>query len=136
MEKIMIKKEAGEVSVIPYDEQELKNAKEEGHLCWGKGNYVCSNACPNGCAKINDIEKKTLDKYDFIDGGVQTLDKNGKTDVLFVTSCKNFVKKVNKASVEGISAISARRELRDYYLDALAALDARYNISTDIPKIR
>lgn len=106
--KVMLEKENGVTKVLELDKEKLDNLKTYGeHLCWD-----CANAL--NCSKVMDRQKKTIDKYDFIDDGLQSLDENGNVDFFFVEDCNDFVRDKEKKQTN-MDELKARRTLKNLY---------------------
>ena len=65
---------------------ENKAQDKDCHLC-----MKCVNGYPSMCPKVADKYKKTIGDYDFITSGCQSFDDNGKSDILIVEKCNNYV---------------------------------------------
>ena len=123
MENIVLKKKEGKIEVMnmsPSITNEM-NSETTIHLCWGNcSEAFCKNADINKCPKVKDRRKKTLDKYEFITDGIQTLDDAGKVEHFIVTGCNKYEpvgeKKLTKE--QAISAKEAKAGLMTYYFDA------------------
>lgn len=89
------------------------------HMCWGNrdGSGVCKHACALECQKVGDERKKSIDKYDFITDGYQTIKANGKLDKFIVTGCKNYeASPEKKLTAEDKARINAaKRAIRTLY---------------------
>lgn len=66
---------------------EEKLQEGQYHLCWN-----CKNGCPSKCIKVANRRKKEIGKYNFINSGYQTVNKNGEVVNFIVTKCENFEK--------------------------------------------
>ena len=139
MEKIVLKKKDGKISVMNYTPS-VENKLEDGsliHICWGNcGAEFCKNASPNGCQKVSDRYKKAIDQYDFITDGIQVISKRydkakekdvAKVEDFIVTGCRNYEpigeKKLTSEDKRRIR--SAKESLRTLYFGA-GSVDEAY----------
>lgn len=90
---------------------------EKQHLCGDCKNF-------ENCQKVADIDKLTIDKYDFITNGAQVIDDSGKVDHFLVSNCKDFVRE-DERRISGHDAIMARQELMKNWYDAETIEEAR-----------
>lgn len=93
------KKSNGEI--IKHSNDEFASEVERNnrtHLCWD-----CANGYPSKCPKIADLEKGTLEIYNFVKKGYQLIEDDYVYKFI-VTDCENFEKPEQKSQDEQIFA--------------------------------
>ena len=94
MKNIVVCKKDGEINYNTVENGTV-DSKEFGKLLRDGIKHLCSdcaNCNPALCQKVEDIEKNTIDKYDFISDGIQAYDGEGIMQYFFVSKCQNFEK--------------------------------------------
>lgn len=92
MERIIIKKENGEVRLVNANEELLHSIK----VGYTNPCIECKKGNVIDCKKVADGEKKHIEKYDFITDGYQINDSNGQLENLVVYKCSNYEKQEAK----------------------------------------
>ena len=130
--KLILKKENGETTILEYTEELENKLNEEfselsenkggnaGHLC-----YDCTKGYAGECPKITDRRKKSISKYDYVTDGYQIINENNEVEKFVVAKCKEYVyagKTPPKSSAE-------RKRLMDslsmHYFNASSPEEAR-----------
>ena len=99
MKNIVVCKKDGEINYNTVEEGAVES-KEFGKLLRTSVKHLCgdcANCNPALCQKVEDIEKDSIDKYDFISEGIQAYDNDGVMQHFFVSKCKK--KKKDKERV-------------------------------------
>lgn len=71
--------------------------RNQAHLCWNCPNDLCN---PIECPKVNDIEKKHIDEYEFINSGIQIISKDEERNKLLVYDCELYNRHAAKVKVK------------------------------------
>lgn len=138
MKKIVVKNSTG-ISDYEYDKvydevtetftDEVKEDIKKIHLCANN----CANCYADKCAKVEDVDFKSIEEYDFINSGVQVVDENKTVGRFIVSDCDNY-KYTEKKQITKEDRRKARRlreSLRLYFFD-VASIDESYKIQSDL----
>jgi hypothetical protein len=106
MSNIIIKKKDGLIIIDEATKENICSLGNCSHLC-----VDCANGCPNKCVKVEDYEKKTIDKYDFVTDGYQIVDDDGQVEKFIITRCENFIKDIQYKPTK--EQLDNYRKLRD-----------------------
>ena len=87
MKNVMFIKENGVISKVRYNEEAIKEIRENNS---GKC-FTCKHAYASECPKVQDRGIKRISKYDFIEDCVYSFNEKGEQD-LFVIKCNEFIK--------------------------------------------
>ena len=82
------------------------------HLCWN-----CKNGYATKCPKITDLQKGTIDSYNFIKSGYQLVE-DGNIIKFIVSACDNFEVPEQKSQEELERAkIEAKKAMNELIMD-------------------
>lgn len=107
--KIIIVKENDIIKSEQATDEALKDIRKTTTLCFDCANF-------DKCKKVEDREKLTIDKYDFISDGAQVIDENDDIESFIVNNCRDFVRDEER-KYTGAKAIEMRRDLKKDYFD-------------------
>ena len=107
-----------ELTDIDSIENELNLKKGDTHLCWD-----CKNGHPDKCSKIADLQKGSIESYEFIKDGFQLV-QDGIVDKFIITRCQNFECCDNNKTAMTPEFIDATNSLMLYYYDVESVEEA------------
>lgn len=118
MERVIIKKENGEVRIIDANINLIHSIKVD----YTNPCIECKKGNTIDCPKVADGDNKSIEKYAFITDGYQINSSDGKLENLVVHKCSNYEKQETKPKAktkEEIQKLKALKEsLKMMYFDA------------------
>lgn len=97
---ILTRKEKGEITVEKVSTRDAEKTIHDRkrpmtHLCW-EGNCPLELCNAKTCPKVCDVDKKSIEDYDFIISGLEGYKESGELSFLVVQECALYNRYLNE----------------------------------------